>query len=197
MPNISTIAVSYGRKIQTAPYENADASVSMTIAFDDSDEQRDIDVEIGEAMNRAVIHVEYTLGLSPSQGTRIAVAEEKPSAKPAVEEKKKTSPKPKTAPKAKEPAKKTPPKPPAQPKKVASEEATDNGSEEVLKYKKGDLMKAIGTTMAALSKKGITDGSKRVNALVEAYGVKHLGEIPEDSWGDFISDVEKLQNVSE
>jgi len=179
MPKVSTITVAFGRKIQTKPYENADASVSLALAFDHEEETRDIDDEISDAMKRAVSHVETTLGIAN---------EEKPAPKKEVSKKEAPAPK-KAAPKKPKPAAKTP-------EPEVSEEP------DAPAYTKGDMMKAISGTMTALQKKGITDGSKRIETLVRGYlqddkPPYSYARIPENSWADFIKDVEELKNAAD
>ena len=218
MSKLSTVTVSFGRKIQTRPYENADASVSLTMVYDHEEEQRDIDEEITEAMARAVAHVEHTLGIqdtAPTKEVGTGKTPSKPAAKkedvkkPAANPTKPTAAKPVTKPAsppagtqesgvklpstsgrtATKPASPSKPKPPA-PKK-------DKGG-----LQKGDLVKAISASMEALKERGETKGAEIIQEIVKNYLPEDCeppfsyAKIEEIHWVAFIAEVEALRNDS-
>lgn len=208
MPKIGSVKVSYRRSLQPRQYESAEASVQLDLLFDES-ERPDVDEVISTELDRVQHHVEARLGIGTKTPTPPATptnpAPAKPAAKPAASKEetsaKPAAPKAAPAPGAKPPA----PKPaaaapkPAAPVPAAAPKAAEG---EAKKFTKGDMMKAISNTMTALQKKGITDGNDRINKLVAAYlpDAKppiSYARIPEDSWGDFISDVEKLKDANE
>lgn len=204
MPALSEIKVHYRRSMQPRQYETAEAEASATFVFADG-ENADIDGVIAGELVRIKGHVEATLGLAKENPTKPAAvkkdtpAPSAPASTPASGEKPSvpgpTATKPASPSKPSAPAKPaTPPKPGA-PKAAAAEG-------EAPKFTKGDMMKAISNTMTALQKRGVTDGNKKISKIVAAYLPDDkppisYARIPENSWGDFIRDVEELKNGGE
>lgn len=207
MPKVSTINVSFGRKIQTAPYENADASVGVTVAFDHEETQRDIDEEISEAMDTCIAHVCRALGkevpewLTPKEENptnRDGAKKVTPAASPPADMQENGGTRPsisgQTATKPVSPS-----KPAAKKSKVdfgpAPKKKEDTG--EAPPYTSGDVMKAISGAIDRMQKKGQQGASAEVERIVRGYlpedkpPYSHT-QIPATSWGDFISDLNKL-----
>lgn len=183
MSKLNEVRVSYRRLIQPVKYESAEASVELSMSFPEG-ESPDVDDVIASELRRAQAHVEVALGIDESETPvteRKIVVETKPA---PVQTDKKAPPKPKASPK---------PKP--APKKEAGPV-----EEDAPQYTKGDMMKAISRTMEALQKKGVLDGSERVNKLIRAYlpddrPPQSYARIPQHAWGDFIKDVEDLKDA--
>lgn len=183
MSNVTNIKVSFGRKIQTAPYENADAHVELTVAFDEG-EKATLEDEIAANMDLAV-----------SQVLRALRAEEKPKPAPAPAEK----PKPAPAPAAKKES------PPASPKagvwaapkaKQPSPSKPVDGSPKP--YTNGDVIKAIGAAIDRLNKKGVTGPGEKVEEKIRSYLPSDAKPpfsytaVPAHSFGDLIRDINDL-----
>lgn len=191
MSSITSITVAYGRKIQPAPYESADASVSLTLAFD-QDETQDIDGEIAKALDRAVEHVGATLNIRKEKTSKPAVkanldTPEDIPAKAAPAPAKKEAPK-------KAPAKAAPPADEEDPF-AAPAAAAEEVPETTLT--KGDLAKAITNAQHRMKGAGVADGSDQIKKLVFAYSGKDkppvsYSDVPPNSWADFVSDLDKL-----
>lgn len=185
MPNVTSLEVSFSRTTQPRPYESVAASVRLTVAFRDEEAQRTVDEEIDDAMQRAIAHVEKTLGIAPAK-KEVAVVETKgmgdaapakkvEAAKPAPKEQK-ASPIPAPA-----PAEETFP------------------AEEGSAFTHADANAAITQAIARMQQKGVAQPAAEVKRLVASYFPEGsppaqvtYRRIPEDSLGDFISDVSRL-----
>lgn len=185
MPNVTALEVSFSRTTQPRPYESVSASVRLTVAFRDEETQRTVDVEINDAMQRAIAHVEKTLGLAPTK-KEVAVVETKGMGE-AAPAKKLEAPKPAPA-----LAKKTAPAP----EPVAEETFP---AEETSAFTYSDANAAITQAIARMQGKGEAAPAAHIKRLVAAYFPEGTPpaqvtyrRIPEDSLGDFIADVQKL-----
>ena len=194
MAKLGTVEVSYSRSMQPKQYESASSSVKLSLVFDES-ETPDVDEVITTELARCQAHVEATLGLGGAT-TKANSKKEATPKPPAKSEGSKNSDQPAKSVSPSKPKTTPKPKPPAS-KKVKEEE--EEASEP--QFTNGDCMKAIAATMTALKEKGITDGSQRIQKIIKGYlpddkpPFSHT-RIPDHSLGDFISDVEKLKDVS-
>ena len=210
MPNVTTVHVEFGRKIQTRPYENAEAKVGLTIAYDQSEKATDIDSEIAEAMARANAHVESALGIAPSEEAALddAIKATKPKAEPKKEPAKKAAkaaepdpldaepdPLDAPAPEAKPAAKKEAAKPAraAEPDPFDAPAGDDTAAVE--EPTTGDVNAAVGAFITRCQSKGIADGPAQIGKLVRAYLPDNAEppysttKLPAHCRADFIKDI--------
>lgn len=202
MPKHATIEVKYGRTVQPAPYESANASVGFTLAFDPEELVGDLDAEIDAALARCTDHVHRILGIGqartrPAESKPVveakgdipapakAAEKAKPAAKPAE---KKADADPFDAPAEKKPAAKASADPFDAPAEAADKPA----------YTRGDANAAIQQALERLQKKGVANGPAQISEIVKAYlpdGATppfSSNKVREDCLGDFISDLDKL-----
>lgn len=168
MPNLTQITVRYARKISTAPYESADAEVSLTFGIQEG-EDVDTDDAILDAMASCVNGVCATLNVDPLGEEAPADAPEpkKPAARRALPEEpaqdvgggiqRRKAPAPAKAAEVKQ-------KPAPAPAKAAEVKQEDAGEPTP-----GDVTDAIAHALDRMRKAGIQDGSKRVMGLVAEF----------------------------
>lgn len=178
MPKVQTVTVTYGRKTSPKPYESADASVSLGLAFD-PEETTEIDDAIADTFDTLMAHVHSRLDIPFEMEERSAPAEE---ADAPVEEKPKKT-KAKAKPKASAPAEE-------------SKAADDNTpAEESEAISDGDMHKAVQLRMGSLSKAGVTDGSAKIMALLKEYIDKPPTtpvNIPQEKRAEFLEKLKAL-----
>lgn len=177
MSTLASIRVAYGRKMQPAPYESADASVELTLTFEPG-ETPDPSGRIDEAFELAVGKVHGILNLGAPRKTQSAPAVKASGDVP--------------------PAKKATPAPEPEAAPVQEPDPLDeiDAATEVKTYTQGDLMAAITTAMERLKASGDPDARGAVAKIIAGYlpnaTKPKYADIPQTSWGDFISDLNKL-----
>lgn len=186
MPKLSSVTVVYGRKVQPAPCESADAQVSLTLALD-PDETVSTDEQIASAMQTAVRHVSETLGLKVAP--KAAPRTSKPAVKANLDV---GGPEEAPAPAQEQKAPEAPPAPLAAP--VQEPTPADAEPKPVTKQ---DLTAAVTNAISRLEKQGVKDGPARVKQIVASYlpdGQPPFvySRVPQHAWGDLLRDVNDL-----
>lgn len=179
MPKLSSVTVVYGRKVQPAPYESADAQVSLTLALD-PDETVSTDEQIAAAMQTAVRHVSETLGL------KIAAKPAARTSKPAVKANLDVGgPEEGAA--------------PVQEQKAANDNVEPEAApaQEQKDITKQDITAAVTGAIDRLKKQGSNEGPARVKAIVASYlpdGQPPFvySRVPQHAWGDLFRDINDL-----
>lgn len=205
MSKLASVTVLYGRKVQPAPYESADAQVSLTMTFD-PEETTNTDDQIAATMATAIQHVSAALNLKPgakkqttskpATKANLDTGGELPPAEAAANDNAPAQEqKPATVSKSnkKAPAREQSDDPfaDAAPAAVAPKEEPAAAA-----VTRGDINKGIAGAQARMKAKGQTDGSVVIKKLIAGYVVGKdnplLADLPETSFGDFLSDLEKL-----
>jgi len=175
--SITQIKVMYRRTKQPAPYETKEAMVELTMAIDEAKQTSIEDAPVELALQRATDAVVNQLSIPEKEPAKKAASASKPKTKKVVTP-------------AKEPA------PEVKVEEPAPEEVEEKVEAPTLSQT--DVRQAVSQTVERLKKAGVADAPARVNALVKAYipnGKPPLTytRIPADSFGDFISDLEKMK----
>lgn len=206
MTKLANIEVRYGRKVQTRPYENAEAYVAMSFVYDEEDGGKDVDTEISEAFATVVAHVYATLGIKDEHDQpRLQVETTDNVQAPAVAKK---APAKKAAPKAEEPATEEDPFDAPAPKKAAPKKAEPAAEEDPFDAPAGDepekvpsigdVNAAVGSALDRLQKQGRSDGPVVIKDLIRAYLPSDAAppfsqnKISEHGRADFIADLNKV-----
>lgn len=207
MSKLASVTVMYGRKVQPAPYESADAQVSLTLTFD-PEETTNTDDQIAATMATAIQHVSAALNLKLGSGVKKQTTS-KPATKanldvggelPPVEapasdnvpvQEQKPSPASKSNKKA--PAREQSDDPFADAAPTAAAPKEEPAAAVVTR---GDINKGIAGAQARMKAQGEASGSVVIKKLIAGYVVGKdnplLADLPETEFADFLSDLEKL-----
>jgi hypothetical protein len=184
MPKLSSVTVVYGRKVQPAPYESADAQVSLTLALD-PDETVSTDEQIAAAMQTAVRHVSETLGL------KVAAKPATKTSKPAVKANLDVGG-PEEAPAPAAPVQEQ--KPVEAPVEAPTAPVQEQEQKPISKQ---DINAAVAGAIARFDKAGAKDGPARVKQVIASYlpdGQPPFvySRVPQHAWGDLFKDINDL-----
>ena len=180
MGNITGITVRYARKVQPKQYESADAEVALTVTFEDGEADGSLENQIQAHMAIARGQVEQTLGLKSAAAPAPAKAEKPAPAKKAE--------KPTPAPAAEAPAKRVDPF-----AKSASAPKAEEPAEQKINLKTLQNACAQASQRLMSAGKGIDELTAKIRAYLPDDKTPYTyTRIPESSWSDFLSDVDKL-----
>lgn len=177
MPTVSGLTVRFGRKIQPVQYEEASASIDVSISFD-QDETADLDETINSIFDTVQAHVYARLGRQAPNVTAREPAKtaEAPKLEESAPEKKETA----AAKKKRVAAEKKAAKEAAAAAKAPADDESPEGmsaanaepvgdlTADQEEIPDGDMTKAVTNKMQALVKGGAPNGGAPIIALIKS-----------------------------